>query len=86
MGTFAGKPEDMGARYCAVAEAARMHELPDKDKLRYLTDMISEEEILDMREATLEEGRAEQRLEDAKGMLKHGVEIHTISDITGLSF
>ena len=45
MGTFAGKPEDMGTRYCAVAEAARMHELPDKDKLRYLTDMISEEEI-----------------------------------------
>ena len=89
MGTFAGKPEDMGTRYCAVAEAARMHELPDKDKLRYLTDMISEEEILDMREATLEEGRAEQRLEDAidhaKGMLKHGIEVDVISDVTGLS-
>ena len=93
MGNFAGKPEDMGIRYCGVAEAARMHELPVKDKLRYLNDMISEEEILDMREATLEEGRAEgreegraeQRLEYARAMLSHGIELSVISDITGFS-
>lgn len=51
--------------------------------------MISEEEKLDMREATLEEGRAEgraeQRLEYAKAMLKHGLDLSVISDITGFS-
>ena len=70
-----------------------MHDLPDKDKLRYLNDMISEEEILDMREATLEEGRAEgraegrdeQRIADAKAMLRHGIDISIVSDVTQLS-
>lgn len=97
MGNFAGKPEDMGKRYSAVAEAAKMHDLPDKDKLRYLNDMISEEEILDMREATLEEGRAEgreegreegrkeQRIEYTKAMLSRGIDVSVISDITGFS-
>ena len=91
MGTFAGKPEDMGTRYCAVAEAARMHELPDKDKLRYLTDMISEEEILDMREATLEEGRAEgreeglQKAKEAVAMLRTGSSVQEVCKRTGLS-
>ena len=91
MGTFAGKPEDMGARYSAVAEAAQMHDLPDNDKLRYLKDMITEEEILDMREATLEEGREEGRAEgirmikEALKMLKQGTSIQEISEKTGLS-
>ena len=93
MGNFAGKPEDMGKRYSAVAEAAKMHDLPDNDKLRYLNDMISEEEILDMREATLEEGRAEgrkegreeQRIEYTKAMLSRGIDVSVISDITGFS-
>ncbi len=93
MGNFAGKPEDMGKRYSAVAVAAKMHDLPDNDKLRYLNDMISEEEILDMREATLEEGRAEgrkegreeQRIEYTKAMLSRGIDVSVISDITGFS-
>ena len=89
MGNFAGKPEDMGIRYSAVAEAAKMHDLPDNDKLRYLNDMISDEEILDMREATLEEGRAEgreeQRLEYTKAMLSRGIDMSVISEITGFS-
>lgn len=93
MGNFAWKPEDMGKRYSAVAEAAKMHDLPDKDKLRYLNDMISEEEILDMREATLEEGREEgrkegreeQRIADAKAMLRYGIDVSIISDVTQLS-
>ena len=92
MGTFAGKPEEMGIRYSAVAEAAKMYDLTDKDKLRYLNDMISEEEIADMREATLEEGRAEgreeQRLEDAKEfasrLLKRGFSMADIEELTGL--
>lgn len=70
-----------------------MHDLPDKDKLRYLNDMISEEEILDMREATLEEGREEgrkegreeQRIADAKAMLRYGIDVSIISDVTQLS-
>ena len=61
MGKFAGKPEELGERYREVAEASKIHDLPDKEKLKYLQDMISEEEMLDMREATLEEGREEAR-------------------------
>lgn len=91
MGTFAGKPEDMGTRYSAVAKAAKMHDLPDTDKLRYLKDMITEEEILDMREATLEEGREEGRaqgirmIKEALTLLKQGVSVQEISEKTGLS-
>ena len=80
MGNFAGKPEDMGSRYSAIAEAAKMYDLPDKDKLKYLQNMISEEEIMDMRIATLEEGREEERtrslkekIEMAKSMLADGI-------------
>ena len=66
-----------------------MHDLPDIDKLRYLNDMISEEEILDMREATLEEGREEgreeQRIADAKAMLRYGIDVSIISNVTQLS-
>ena len=62
-----------------------MYDLTDKDKLRYLNDMISEEEIADMHEATLEEGRAEQRLADAKAMLRYGIDVSIISDVTQLS-
>lgn len=51
--------------------------------------MISEEEKLDMREATLEEGRAEgreeQRLEYTKAMLSRGIDMSVISEITGFS-
>lgn len=31
MRTFAGKPEDMGERYASIAEASRMHNLPEVD-------------------------------------------------------
>lgn len=72
MGNFAGKPEDMGARYCAIAEAAKMYDLPDKDKLKYLQNMISEEEMMDMRLATLEEGREEGRKEGIEVGRKEG--------------
>lgn len=75
MGNFAGKPEDMGARYCAIAEAAKMYDLPDKDKLKYLQNMISEEEMMDMRLATLEEGREEGRKEGIEVGRKEGIEV-----------
>ena len=82
MGKFAGKPEELGERYREVAEASKIHDLPDKEKLKYLQDMISEEEMLDMREATLEEGREEarelmrQEMEDMReATLEEGIEI-----------
>ena len=101
MGNFAGKPEDMGSRYSAIAEAAQMHDLPDRDKLKYLENMISEEEILDMRLATLEEGREEglkEGLEEgrkegkliakkelAQAMLNDGMDIALVCKYTGLT-
>ena len=92
MGKFAGKPEEMGSRYSAVAEAARMNPLPDEDKLKYLQNMITEEELLDIREATLEEGRMEGREEGrmeafrqvAKNLLERGMALEEISKDTGL--
>ncbi len=89
MGNFAGKPEDMGARYSAIAEAAKMYDLPDKDKLKYLQNMISEEEMMDMRLATLEEGREEGRKEAmkdlAKAMLADGMDLELVCKYTKLS-
>ena len=59
MRTFAGKPKDMGTRYAAVAEASRMHNLPDNEKIQYLRNMITEEERLDMGQAYYEDGLEE---------------------------
>ena len=89
MGNFAGKPEDMGSRYSAIAEAAKMYDLPDMDKLKYLQNMISEEEMMDMRLATLEEGREEGRMEAlkelAKAMLNDGMDPELVCKYTNLT-
>ena len=40
MATFAGKPEEMGSKYAVVAEASRMHRLPDAEQIQYLFAMV----------------------------------------------
>lgn len=66
---FAGKPEDMGQRYAVIAEAARMHSLPDEQMIQYLRNMITEEERLDMGGAYYDDGFADGKqvgLEEGK--------------------
>ena len=86
---FAGKPEDMGHRYAIVAEAARLNHLPDDEKQKYLRNMITEEERLDIGQAYYEdgfaEGRAEGKAEIARKMLQKGFTLEEICEITGLS-
>lgn len=93
MCTFAGKPEDMGTRYSAIAEASRMTDLPDEEKLKYFRDMVTEEERLDIGMAYYEDGYnegfkggvAKGKSEDAQKMLQKGLPIELICEITGLS-
>ena len=40
MATFAGKPEEMGSKYAVVAEASRMHRLPDAEQIQYLFAIV----------------------------------------------
>jgi predicted transposase/invertase (TIGR01784 family) len=59
MRNFVGTPKDMGTRYAVVAEASRMHNLPDNEKIQYLRNMITEEERLDIGQAYYEDGLEE---------------------------
>lgn len=85
MSTFAGKPEDMGTRYSAIAEASRMNGLLDEDKLKYFRGMVTEEEKLDIGQAYYEDGVLDAKTEDAWKMLQKGYSIEEICEITGLS-
>lgn len=87
MRIFAGEPEELGTRYAAIAEAARMHSLPDDEKIQYFRNMITEEERLDIggayyedgfndgiakgREEGKAEGKAEGRAEERKTIAKN---------------
>ena len=101
MRKFAGKPEDMGERYAAIAEAARMHDLPDEEKMQYLRNMITEEEKIELYDTGLEDGvekgREQGREEGMKigllegnrrivqNMFAKGLDKAKIQDLTGLS-
>lgn len=72
MRIFAGKPEDMGKRYAAIVQEARMPGFPEEEELtKYFRNMITEEEKLDIGTAYyedgfidgIEKGRAEGRAE-----------------------
>ena len=97
MRKFAGKPEDMGERYAAIAEAARLRHLPDDEKLQYLRNMITEEEKIELydtgfedgMEKGMEKGRAEGmeevRIAIAQNLLTMEYPIETIAQVTGLT-
>jgi predicted transposase/invertase (TIGR01784 family) len=57
MRIFAGKPEDMGKRYAAIVQEARMPGFPEEEELtKYFRNMITEEEKLDIGTAYYEDG------------------------------
>ncbi|MBQ6910965.1 MAG: hypothetical protein IJQ35_02230 [Bacteroidales bacterium] len=88
MRKFTGKPEDMGSRYAAIAEAARMHELPDSEKIQYLRNMITEEEKLELYdtgfEDGMEKGKVQALQEMARRMLAEGYDLGVVSKLTQL--
>ena len=92
MRKFTGKPEDMGTRYAAIAEAARMHELPDSEKIQYLRNMITEEEKLELydtgfedgMEKGMEKGKVQALQELAQRMLAEGYDVEVVSKLTRL--
>ena len=59
MRTFEGRPEELGSRYAAIAEASKTSFLADDQWINYLRNMISEEEKLDIGEAYYEDGFTE---------------------------
>ena len=98
MRIFAGKPEDMGKRYAAVAEEARMPGLPEEEELtKYFRNMITEEERLDIGTAYYEdgfndgmekgkaEGEANAMRKMAFKMLAAGEVPSRVSEFTGLN-
>ena len=98
MRIFAGKPEDMGKRYAAVAEEARMPGFPEEEELtKYFRNMITEEERLDIGTAYYEdgfndgmekgkaEGEANAMQKMAQRMLKAGEQPSRVAEFTGLS-
>lgn len=69
MRNFAGKLEDMGTRYAAIAEASLMHILHETDRIKYLRNMITVEERLDMGQAYYEDGLEEGKKETLKDVI-----------------
>ena len=96
MATFAGKPEDMGSKYAVVAEASRMHHLPDAEQIQYLFAMVSEHEKLDIGTAYYkdgfldgqkqgrEEGQAERAMAIAVKLIEHEMPEDTVAEMTEL--
>jgi len=75
---FAGNPEDLGDRYAAVLEAARIIHLPEHELLNYMNAMVSEEEKQDIGAAYYEDGHEDGlkeglRIGEERG-LKKGLE------------
>ncbi len=98
MRIFAGKPEEMGKRYAAIAQEARMPGPPEEEELtKYFRNMITEEEKLDMGTAYYEdgfidgvekgkaEGEAKARREMAAALLKMGLDAQAVAEATQLS-
>ena len=85
LGKFAGKPEEIGARYAPIATAARTRKLPDVEQLQYIRAMVSEHEKLDIGKAYYKDGFIDGKKEVAKAMLTFGMSVKDICIITGLS-
>ena len=98
MRIFAGKPEEMGKRYAAIAQEARMPGPPEEEELtKYFRNMITEEEKLDIGTAYYEdgfidgvekgkaEGEANAMRRMAVNMLAAGEDVSRVSEFTGLS-
>ena len=94
MRIFAGKPEEMGKRYAAIAQEARMPGPPEEEELtKYFRNMITEEEKLDMGTAYygdgfidgVEKGKAESSRDIAVRMILDGMEASFVAKYTGLS-
>ena len=101
MRTFEGRPEELGSRYAAIAEASKTSFLADDQWINYLRNMISEEEKLDIGEAYYEDGftegmkkgieqgkglgREEGREETIKSFIRSGASDELIAKATGLS-
>ena len=73
----------MGERYSKVADAARMDPMPMDKQLDYVFAMLSEQEKLEIREASFED--ALEKAKTAVAMLKQGFTISEICEKTGLS-
>ena len=89
LSTFAGKPEEIGARYAPIATAARTRKLPDVEQFQYIRAMVSEHEKLDIGKAYYKDG-FKDGFEDGKkevvmAMKKFGLSLEDICSITGLS-
>ena len=85
LGKFAGKPEEIGARYAPIATAARTRKLPDVEQLQYIRAMVSEHEKLDIGKAYYKDGYKDGKKEVAMAMRKFGLSVEDICSITGLS-
>ena len=89
LGKFAGKPEEIGARYAPVATAARTRKLPDVEQLQYIRAMVSEHEKLDIGKAYykdgFKDGFKDGKKEVAIAMKKFGLSLEDICSITGLT-
>ena len=94
MRIFAGKPEEMGKRYAAIAQEARMPGPPEEEELtKYFRNMITEEEKLDIGTAYyedgfidgVEKGKAESSRDIAVRMILDGMEASFVAKYTGLS-
>ena len=72
--TFARVPEAMDPRFSKVTEAARLHSLPDKERLQYLNTMLSEFEKQDLIDGAYDYGHAVGMEEGAKKGVEEGMQ------------
>ena len=69
----------MDKHFDRVVEAAEIQKLPEDNKMDYFKAMISDKERLEYGEDRYNVGKAEEKIENAKALLREGVDAEIIA-------
>ena len=71
--------------FTKLFDVAELAQLDDKDRTNYIKSMNTERDTYNQIEYAREEGAKQKSCDIAKRMLEKGIDIETISELTGLT-
>ncbi|MBD9293360.1 MAG: hypothetical protein EGS78_01930, partial [Bacteroidales bacterium] len=86
MSNLLERPERLRNRiFTKLFDVAELAQLDDKDRTNYIKSMNTERDTYNQIEYAREEGAKQKSCDIAKRMLEKGIDIETISELTGLT-
>ena len=86
MSNLLKRPERLRDRiFTKLFDVAELAQLDDKDRINYIKSMNTERDTYNQIEYAREEGAKQKSCDIAKRMLEKGIDIETISELTGLT-